>query len=191
MGRLALQLYLLKEGIRDVFETAPIEVALKVEPALERPGEREATRAWSARLLDMYRAWAGNRHMQLAEIASAGSADLPLLLISGFGAHRLLEQEAGLHVLERTDDDRGRSGRATARVRLAVAPLGDLPADKLRRALLEALEHGARPHAVVRRYRSDPSPLVRNMNGAWRSGRLDAVLGGDFDLIAASQVAAE
>ena len=31
----------------------------------------------------------------------------------------------------RRDDDKGR-GRATARVRLAVAPLGDLPADKLR-----------------------------------------------------------
>ncbi len=191
VGRLALQLYLLKEGIRDVFQTAPIEVALLVEPALERPGGREATRAWCARLLAMYRAWAGNRHMQLAEIAGVGPGDMPLLLISGFGAHRLLEQEAGLHVLERADDERGRSGRATARVRLAVAPLGDLPADKLRRALLEALEHGARPHAVVRRYRSDPSPLVRNMNGAWRSGRLDAVLGGDFDLIAASQVAAE
>jgi hypothetical protein len=29
--------------------------------------------------------------------------------------------------------------------------------------------------------------LVRNMNGSWRSGRLDAVLRGDFDLIAASQ----
>jgi len=25
------------------------------------------------------------------------------------------------------------------------------------------------------------------MNGSWRSGRLDAVLRGDFDLIAASQ----
>ena len=77
--------------------------------------------------------------------------------------------------------------RATARVRLAVAPLGDLPADKLRRAAARGAGDGARPHAVVRRYRSDPSPLVRNMNGSWRSGRLDAVLGGDFDLIAASQ----
>jgi ATP-dependent Clp protease ATP-binding subunit ClpC len=39
----------------------------------------------------------------------------------------------------------------------------------------------------VRRYRSEPSPLVRNMNGSWRTGKLDAVLRGDFDLIAASQ----
>ena len=74
-------------------------------------------------------------------------------------------------------------------MRLAVAPLGDLPPDKLRAALAEALDRGPQPHAVVRRYRSEPSPLVRDMNGSWRTGRLDAVLRGDFDLIAASQAA--
>ena len=186
VGRLALQLHLIKEGIRDVFEAAPIEVALLVEPALERAGEREATRAWCEQLIAMYRAWARNRHMQLAELASMAAHDLPLLVISGFGAHRLLDKEAGLHVLEQA----GRS-RATARVQLAVTPLGDPPPDKLRRALQAALEAAAKPHAVVRRYRSEPSPLVRNMNGAWRTGRLDAVLDGNFDLIAASLAAAE
>jgi ATP-dependent Clp protease ATP-binding subunit ClpC len=39
----------------------------------------------------------------------------------------------------------------------------------------------------VRRYRTHPSPLVRNFNASWRTGKLDAVLRGDFDLIAASQ----
>ena len=51
-------------------ETAPIEVALVVEPAFERPSENEATRRWCVQLLGMYRAWADNRHMQLAEIAA-------------------------------------------------------------------------------------------------------------------------
>ena len=113
--------------------------------------------------------------------------DSPWLLISGFGAHRLLAQEVGLHVLELSADEKG-SGRVAARVRLAVAPLGDLPADKLRDVLGEAFARGPQPHAVVRRYRSEPSPLVRSMNGSWRTGKLDAVLGGDFDLIAASQL---
>jgi len=107
VGRLALQLHLVKEGIRDVLEAAPIEVALLVEPALERPGEREATRAWCEQLIGMYRAWAGNRHMQLAELAGMAARNLPLLLISGFGAHRLLEKEAGLHVLDQADDAKG------------------------------------------------------------------------------------
>ena len=78
-------------------------------------------------------------------------------------------------------------GRLAARVRLAVAPLGDLARDKLRKALEEAFARGPQPHAVVRRYRSEPSPLVRNTNGSWRTGKLDAVLRGDFDLMAASQ----
>jgi hypothetical protein len=121
--------------------------------------------------------------MQLTELDGVPGG-LPLLLISGFGSHRTLVNEAGLHVLE-AGEEKGR-GRATARVRLAVAPLGDIPEARLRAALLEALQRSA-PHAIVRRYRFEPSPLVRNVNGAaWRTGRADAVLGGDFDLIAAS-----
>jgi ATP-dependent Clp protease ATP-binding subunit ClpC len=183
VGRLALQLHLIGEGMRDVKEAAPIEVALQVEPAFERQADAQARRQWCLRLMGMYRAWAGNRHMQLAEVADPEGRRLPLLLISGFGAHRQLMGEVGLHVLESGEDERG-PGRVAARVRLAVAPLGDLPADRLRAHLLNGLSTGSQPHTVVRRYRSDPSPLVRNMNGSWRSGKLDAVLGGDFDLIA-------
>jgi len=186
VARLALQLHLVKEGIKDAMETAPIEVALVVEPAFERTGDGEATRRWCSELLGMYRAWASNRHMQQAEIAGGGARDLPWLLISGFGAHRRLVQEVGLHILELTDDAKGAS-RAAARVRLAIAPLGDLPADKFRLTLADALARGQQPHAVVRRYRRQPSPLVRSMQGGWRTGKLDAVMRGDFDLIAASQ----
>jgi ATP-dependent Clp protease ATP-binding subunit ClpC len=186
IGRVALQLHLIKAGIKDVFEAAPIEVALLVEPALERPSDGQATRAWCLQLREMYRAWARNRHMQLSEIPDGAGPGLPLLLISGFGAHRLLAQEVGLHVLERAEDDKG-GGRAAGRVRLAVAPLGDLSRDKLRAALAEAFEAGPKPSAVVRRYRGEPAPLVRDMVASWRTGKLDAVLRGDFDLIAASQ----
>ena len=38
---------------------------------------------------------------------------------------------------------------------------------------------------IVRRYREGPSAMVRDMANGWRSGRLDAVLGGDFDLMGA------
>jgi ATP-dependent Clp protease ATP-binding subunit ClpC len=183
-GRLALQLHLIKEGIRDAIEAAPIEVALQVEPVFEKPAEHHATRQWCGQLLDMYRGWANNRHMQLSELA-ADQMRQPRLLISGFGAHRVLAQEVGLHVLE-ADEDKG-PRRATARVNIAVAPLGDIPVEKQERLLAEAFEASPRTGAIVRRYRSTPSPLVRNMNGSWRSGRLDAVLRGDFDLIAASQ----
>jgi ATP-dependent Clp protease ATP-binding subunit ClpC len=183
VARLALQLHLLEQGIRDALEAAPIEVALLVEPALEKSGEHQATRAWCQQVLDMYRAWGSGRHMQTAEIADGNGRNLPWLIISGFGAHRVLAQEVGLHVSEA--DEEGAT-RLAARVRLAVAPLGDPPADRLRAALTEAFARGPQPHAVVRRYRARPSPLVRDMGRGWRSGKLDAVLRGDFDLIGAS-----
>jgi ATP-dependent Clp protease ATP-binding subunit ClpC len=186
VGRLALQLYVVREGIRDVLEGAPIEVAVEVEPAFERPGSNDATRAWCAQLYGMYRAWAGNRHMQLVELARGSARHLPWLVVSGFGAHRLLSREVGVHVLEVAGEGRG-TGRVAARVRLAVAPLGDLPPEALRTALAEAFGRGPQPHAVVRRYRGEPSPLVRDMAAGWRTGKLDTVLRGDFDLIAASQ----
>ena len=182
-GRLALQLHLIKEGIKDTLEAAPIEVALRVEPVFEKPAEHHDTRAWCGQLLDMYRGWAVNRHMQLSELAGEAGRQ-PWLLISGFGAHRLLAQEVGLHVLEDDDQD---ARRATARVSLAVTPLGDVSRDRLRRALAAAFDAAPPQLSIVRRYRRGPAPLVRNMNGSWRSGRLDAVLRGDFDLIAASQ----
>ncbi len=70
----------------------------------------------------------------------------------------------------------------TARVRLAPVPLGDVPASKERALILKALAAAPKTNAVVRRYREEP-PLVRDAAGNWRTGRLDLVLGGDFDLL--------
>jgi ATP-dependent Clp protease ATP-binding subunit ClpC len=188
VARLALNLYLVKAGLADAFEDAAVEVALMVEPALESSGsDGKATAAWCQQLRDMYRGWSDKRHMQMSELqAGLAPGDPPVLLISGLGAHRVLQRECGLHVLELADGHSGAS-RATARVRLAVTPLGDVPAPKLASALIKAF--GAAPplSAVVRRYRGEPSPLVRNADGSWRSGRLDAVLGGDFDLLGADE----
>jgi ATP-dependent Clp protease ATP-binding subunit ClpC len=181
--RVALNLYLVKEGLKDAFEGAAIEVALAVEPAFETPaGDGGATAAWCRQLREMYRGWSNNRHMQLSEMPSGASGEPPVLLITGFGAHRVLKRECGLHVLELTDSHNG-ANRATARVRLAITPLGDVPAAKLPSALVKAFGEAPPLSAVVRRYRREPSPLVRSGDGSWRSGRLDAVLRGDFDLL--------
>jgi ATP-dependent Clp protease ATP-binding subunit ClpC len=136
----------------------------------------------------MYRAWSDHRHMQISELPAGPAGDAPLLLISGFGAHRLLKRECGLHVLELADGS-GSANRATARVRLVVTPLGDVPPARLAGTLAKAFGEAALPSAVVRRYRGEPAPLVRSGDGSWRSGRLDAVLRGDFDLLAAADEA--
>jgi ATP-dependent Clp protease ATP-binding subunit ClpC len=183
-GRLALQLHLIKEGIKDAIDDAPIELALAVEPVFDGAGDRQSTLAWCRKLTAMYRAWADNRRMHIGDIAARSKdKETPILLISGFGAHRVLAPEAGLHVFEPFE---GSGNRVTARVRLAVVPLGDVPVAKECRLAIEGIDAAPRPNNVVRHYREEPPPVC-DAAGQWRSGRLDLVLGGEFDLLQAGQ----
>jgi ATP-dependent Clp protease ATP-binding subunit ClpC len=179
VARLALQLHLVKEGISDVFDDAPVELAFALEPMFDAGGDRERVAEWCNRLLEMYRAWAVKRRMQVSQVRGREDG-LAVLLVSGFGAYRVLGREAGLHVFEPVEG----ADRTTARARVAAVPLGEIPAAKMPATVLKALDGAAPLSAVVRRYRGEP-PLVRNADGKWRTGRLDLVLGGDFDLLGA------
>ena len=44
------------------------------------------------------------------------------------------------------------------------------------------LQSATRGESVVRRYRAEPTPLVRDAVRGYRTGRFDRVLAGDFDL---------
>jgi ATP-dependent Clp protease ATP-binding subunit ClpC len=80
-------------------------------------------------------------------------------------------------------------GKTFSRVRVLVlvAPQPDVPpagAETLRvhaERALGQLDAGRAP--VVRRYRDEPSPLVRDTVRGWRTGRIDQVLEGDFDIV--------
>lgn len=185
VARLALQLHLIGEGIKDVFEDAPIEAVLSVEPALDGGADRVGDAPqWCGQLLAMYRGWAAARNMQLSEVM-AKVKEPPLLVVGGFGAYRTLSHEAGLHVLEMPAEEKT-VGRIMARAKVAPAPLGEVPPNKLHAALAVALSRAAPSNVLIRRYRNGASPLVRDMVAGWRTGRLDAVLSGDFDLIGAA-----
>jgi ATP-dependent Clp protease ATP-binding subunit ClpC len=185
VARLALQLWLLRHGIRDVFEDAPVEVALEVRAAQGMfSGEPGELHAWCSELWKMYRGWCEGRHMQVEELANTPDQETPILLVTGFGAHRVLTAECGLHVLEIAGTN-GALNRAAARVRIAIPPIEELPKPKMHSALVKMLRDAAGPSTIVRRYRREPSPLVRSADGSWRTGKLEAVLRGDFDLLAA------
>ncbi|MGB6535279.1 MAG: AAA family ATPase [Xanthobacteraceae bacterium] len=181
-GRLALQLYLIREGAKDAAENSPIELALTIEPVFDGAVDRQATLVWCNRLRSMYCAWAGKRHMQISESPAMGK-DAPALTISGFGAYRILSPEAGLHVFESPEET---ANRTTARVRIAAVPLGEVSPAKESALIARTIEQAPRLNTVVRRYREQP-PLVRDAAGKWRTGRLDLVLGGEFDLLQASE----
>jgi ATP-dependent Clp protease ATP-binding subunit ClpC len=103
-----------------------------------------------------------------------------VLLVSGFGAHRTLMREAGLHVFEQPGA-KGNTVRLAVRVLVVPSPAGQLSDSERQASIAEALAQLTRTSTVVRRYRRNPSPLVRDRE--WRSGKIDAVLGGDFDVI--------
>jgi ATP-dependent Clp protease ATP-binding subunit ClpC len=183
IGRLALQLHVVQQGIDDALIGAPVDVLLRIEPVLDSAGEAAALSQWCARLLAMYRHWSQRRHMQLDEFVPSRPGDPVILQIAGFGAARRLQAEAGLHVLEPIEG----GARLTARVVTAAAPLEDPKPGEAYRSLANTLAKSADANSVVRRYREKPAPLVRDGKTGWRSGRLEEVLGGDFDLIGEAQ----
>ena len=140
--------------------------------------------AFAARIGDMYKGWAEKRRMQLEVLAETPVPYRLLIAVSGFGAYSILQSEAGLHVLEGPGTDGRPLSRVRASVRVVGQPNDDPQADDhvsvAERALADARAANIR---IVRRYRELPSPLVRDSVRGWRSGRIDLVLGGDFDLV--------
>lgn len=184
-SRLALQLYNLRAGLDDLAAGAPIDALLRVEPALDAGGGNSHAEEWCRRLTAMYRAWADRRHMQLLEYAAPGGKGRPILHVTGFGAFRTLAGEAGLHVLEDPAPEQS-AQRSVARTSVAPGLDRDMPEGGEYAAAAKRLATLPGTAAIVRRYRDGPSPLARDVAGGWRSGRLDAVLGGDFDLMGAA-----
>ncbi|HEV2861299.1 MAG TPA: AAA family ATPase [Pyrinomonadaceae bacterium] len=188
VGRLAQQLYLLDAACRVLAEGRPRDAFLEVRAGTDAGADAETSARFARRVAEMYRRWAEKRRMRLDVLDERdGDADYRLLAaVSGYGAHHILSGEAGLHVLETPQDDKS-FNRARALVR--VAPQPDEPAGRGPDALLRQAEGAlaaageSAPQTTVRRYREEPSPLVRDSARGWRTGRLERVLGGDFDLI--------
>ncbi len=203
LQRLGERLYLIGVAIDDVWNGRPDAAYLSVSTFVGRGSDPMTTLRFATRLADMYRRWSERRGMTLTELTpgNRGRADGPsasetvaVFAIGGFGAHSLLEPEHGLHVLDEPgdpdDDRRTRSGpRHQARVRVAAQP--DEPVLEARDGRSASLSVArerlgvARPedHRIVRRYREEPAPLARDAIRGWRTGRLDLVWGGAFDIL--------
>jgi ATP-dependent Clp protease ATP-binding subunit ClpC len=156
--RAAQRLILLDAALDALDAGEPADARLRVE------GDPE----FGPRVAAMYRAWAHERGMRLELVEErAGRRFRWIATVTGFAALRTLAPESGFHVLELPD---GRGGYDRRRVRVTVTPLDDDTAPS-GRAL------------IVRRYRERPTPLVRDAVRGWRTGRLDTVLAGGFDLV--------
>jgi ATP-dependent Clp protease ATP-binding subunit ClpC len=155
--RRAAQRVLLLGAALDALEAGePADATLRVD------GDPE----FAPRLVAMYRAWARERGMRLEGAEEPANRRYRWqATVTGFGALQTLRPESGLHVLEVPD---GRGGYDRRRVRVTVTPEIGRPASRTQ---------------IVRRYREHPTPLVRDAVRGWRTGRLDTVLAGGFDLV--------
>ena len=180
---LAGRLYVLDRALDGIAHGAPTDVLVHLRSSgvgVEPGGDGFATI-----LMRMYLAWADRCGMQ-AELFEVPEGEL-VLAISGLGCGEILRREAGLHVLEHVDEDRDGSPVADRdQILVVVAPRppphgGSRTADPVHEALA-LLKTAAAPSVIVRRYRSGKAPLVRDGIRGYRTGRLDRVLAGDFDL---------
>lgn len=183
VGNLAQRIHLLRAALADFDAGEGSDTYLALEPSATQ-GSKGSGPDWLEQMARMYAAWASKRHLRLQELEPPSAvSQRRLYAITGLGAHALLSGESGIHVLEEPDTA-GATLRQSVRVRVA-RQTGAVPArgaDGLAAALrcLDALPAESR---IVRRYRRAPSALVRDLVRGWRSGRFDAVLSGDFDLM--------
>ena len=107
-----------------------------------------------------------------------------MIAISGFGSYSILQGEHGLHVLE-VPKTKKTHQKYNVHVRICQQP--ETPAQNkealLNQATQEFLRQTDTAGRIVRHYRIEPSPLIRDNIRKWRSGRIERVLEGDFDLM--------
>ena len=176
----ARRLYVLDQALVGLAEGAPADVFVRVRRVPE-PHEREPSDLPTV-LADMYAAWARRRGMRLERLVAG--ADEHILAVSGLGCSTILAPETGLHVLEIDD---GRDGKRAERQTAAVdvvdwEPRPTRAHEELVTRARVALRATPTTPAVVRRYRLQPDPLVRDPVRGYRTGRVERVLAGDFDL---------
>jgi ATP-dependent Clp protease ATP-binding subunit ClpC len=171
VGLLAGRLYVLDRALVGIAKGAPTEVLVSLKPSGVVRGD-DVGGEFAAVLAEMYVGWADRRGMS-AELLEAPSPERRLA-ISGLGCGEILGPESGLHVLEHVDGERD-GAPVVDRDQVQVAVTGRTPGEPKAPAMLAA-------SVVVRRYRPGKSPLVRDSVRGYRTGRLDRVLAGDFDL---------
>lgn len=181
--RLARLLYLLEETRLSLNETLPPDALLVIDFESGAPGD-EIRR----QLPEMYRNWAEARRMRFELLIDERIREQGPLryacALSGFGCYRILRPESGWHIFELGGGDRSVQ-RQRARVRVLAQSEAPDPERVIARKTIQelpALADDAGGAEAVRRYRLSPSPLVRDSARNYRSGRLDRILAGDFDL---------
>lgn len=174
IAKMALRIHLLEHAWHDAGEGKSSAAWIALRPADDVP--KSTTFADS--LASMIENWAAQRDMEVRPLAVKGWQRA--WSIEGFAALRILELENGLHLAE----EGGLGETAAVQIAVIAQPPGPeslLPEPSA--ALAARLLEMAATRDLVRRYQEHPTPLVRDRRRDFRTGRLDLVLAGHFDLM--------
>lgn len=185
--RLAHRLYLLESALEGEVQHVPRDAFLSVEVAPNSRSDADVLR-FAGELTAMYLKWAETRQMRFKKLienrVDSESVQRFVIAIAGFGAYPILKQERGVHVWEDHPDESNQN-KKKIHVHVRVAPQ-PIPTTKDTAELIAQAEHQLAQQegrtTIVRRYRREPAPLVRDRIKGWRTGNLDEVLNGNFDL---------
>ena len=142
----------------------------------------EAASAFMDRLKSMYKHWAGRCKMHVKKVhESKGEV---AFLITGFGANQILQHETGIHVWNTPAAKAGDTDRIRIRVNCISCenPATEL-ADQSKQFQALRKEQSQAITAIARSYREAPKKLVKDHIAGWRSGRLQVIMNGMFDLM--------
>jgi len=174
VGIVAQRLYVLDRALDGLGRGQPTDAFLRVTVASDEPDAH----AFAKELVAMYESWAAARGMRSERVPGAEGETLA---ISGLAAYSILAPESGIHVLEEPAGEYG-IRRLKVRVTVVAQAIAARVGERDDPDAAFSRLRGRRP-GIVRRYRRDPSPLVRDAVRGWRTGRLDRVLAGDFDVV--------
>ena len=184
--RLAHRLYLLESALEGDGLQEPRDAFLSVEVPPSARSDEDMLR-FAGYLADMYLKWVDVRQMRhkilIDDRVNSDGVQRFVLAIAGFGSYSILKHETGTHVWEDFPDDNNRK-KIPVNVKVVPQPV---PASKNTSELLAQAEHQLtqveRRATIVRRYQREPSPLVRDRIKGWRTGNINLVLDGNFDLV--------
>lgn len=190
MAKLARTLHLLDAAVTSLEHDESWDAYLLVDAGGDGGAASADSDAWARRIAGMYEQWASQRRYKREVLLESGGAGgqpwRQVSAVSGYAACLLLGRENGLHVWEDPDPKRDGGFRRLPILVRAVPQPARAAADRAA-ATREALELLAAPAPdrlqLVRHYRAQPSPLVRDRLHGWRSGRLEKVLDGNFDVM--------
>ncbi|MEO1049925.1 MAG: AAA family ATPase [Bacteroidota bacterium] len=132
---------------------------------------------------EMYKGWSKSRKMDLRHIKTVDDTveNSIYFSISGFGAFKILREEAGHHVFEIVENKEEKAKKYKVKVGVLPRKLADYK-DLKSSALIKRFD-AFDFSSVCRRYKLSKSPLIRDLKKNWQTGKVEKVFGGDFDLM--------